>query len=830
MRLAFVVVLVIALPTVADRTIDLERDELVGSLSRLLDDYVAAGFPIVYSTELIGRLRIERSPERGEPLDRLRRILREVGLEIEATGARLLIVSSDAQPVHEFVGRVVDASTGRPLEGVRVELEGRSAVTGADGSFRLRTGRTAELQVSADGFDSTTVAVQEGTAVSVALAPSPRPLEEIVVVSSRYALQTEESTQRRRFDSHQLNDIPTLANDPIRAVGLLPGTAGVGVSARPFIRGGLQDETLMLFDSIELLEPFHLKDFQSVFSGVDPSLVQSIDVYTGGFPVRYGGRMSGVIDMNPAPIAPTFRAAAGLSFLSAAASASGPLAQNRGSWRLAARRGNLDFVTARVNPQIGEPRYSDGHGRITWQLSPRAEVQGGFLVYDDDIMFSTLDDGQGEFARSTVSNSYVWSRLDQALSDRVHAVSTLSFTHVDHDRWGFQNDPDADDGIGDVDDRRRFDVATFDIRVRADASADAAVEGGVQLQYSSGEYSYRSVVERGALAAMLGVPRSVHLALKESPHGLSASAYGLVKRRFDAFVLEAGVRWDAQRYASKSQDQISPRLSVKWDVRPNTRVRASLGRFFQADGIHELQVRDGVSAFQPAQNTDHYILGIEGEVGSRWNYLVEAWLKHSNAPRKRFENLFNPFVLLPEIAADRIMLDALRSSATGFEATLRYEGDEVAWWASYARLRAADRVVRDEVARWEPRTWSQDHTINVGVLWDREPWSASAVASWHSGWRTTDFTPDPALNRRETARNGRTLAPFFSLDLRINRSWRWDRQELDVFFEINNATSRENIGALEYSLEWVEGAYEADVEAETLIPIVPSIGFMWRFG
>ena len=53
----------------------------------------------------------------------------------------------------------------------------------------------------------------------------------------------------------------------------------------------------MRFDGLRLYNPYHLKNFQSIFSTVDPRLVRSIDVYTGGFPAIYGDRMSSVIDI-----------------------------------------------------------------------------------------------------------------------------------------------------------------------------------------------------------------------------------------------------------------------------------------------------------------------------------------------------------------------------------------------------------------------------------------------------------------------------------------------------------------------------------------------------
>ena len=79
----------------------------------------------------------------------------------------------------------------------------------------------------------------------------------------------------------------------------MPGAAATDLSAKFYVRGGAADETLVRFDGLRLANPFHLKDFQSVFSAIDPALIGTIDVYTGGFPANFGDRMSGVIDIHP---------------------------------------------------------------------------------------------------------------------------------------------------------------------------------------------------------------------------------------------------------------------------------------------------------------------------------------------------------------------------------------------------------------------------------------------------------------------------------------------------------------------------------------------------
>ena len=56
-------------------------------------------------------------------------------------------------------------------------------------------------------------------------------------------------------------------------------------------------QCLVLLDGLEVLEPYHLKDFQGFLSIIDPDMLSGIDLYTGGFPVEYGDRSAGVLDL-----------------------------------------------------------------------------------------------------------------------------------------------------------------------------------------------------------------------------------------------------------------------------------------------------------------------------------------------------------------------------------------------------------------------------------------------------------------------------------------------------------------------------------------------------
>ena len=208
--------------------------------------------------------------------------------------AALLLIaagwSSAAEEPASIRGRVVDRE-GRPVASATVTVAGSTtaASSDSDGRFEL-TGVPAgrhRLEASCPGFtgeivDGFVVAAGEAAEVTFRLTALEVPLKEIVVTASASLLR-EESVAVVALDRKQITELPHFGDDLYRAITVLPGVSGGDFSARFSIRGGLYDETLVTLDDQELMEPFHLKDFQGVFSILDPEMIGGVELTPGGF-------------------------------------------------------------------------------------------------------------------------------------------------------------------------------------------------------------------------------------------------------------------------------------------------------------------------------------------------------------------------------------------------------------------------------------------------------------------------------------------------------------------------------------------------------------------
>ena len=155
----------------------------------------------------------------------------------------------------------------------------------------------------------------------------------------------------------------------------------------------------------------------------------------------------------------------------------------------------------------------------------------------------------------------------------------------------------------------------------------------------------------------------------------------------------------------------SARASISPGARRATRLRASWGRYQQFQGIDELQVEDGVEEFSPAQSADHRILGVERDFAAGYTLRVEAYRKDYSDLRTRFESLYDPLSLVPELRWDRVAIAPSSAQAEGVELLLTRGRSSL---ERLVQLRVVARHRRSDGG--DRRSWDQTHTVNRAYL------------------------------------------------------------------------------------------------------------------
>lgn len=742
----------------------------------VLEEVGAGGLALVYSTRLVPEtLRVADEPLFRQPVPLLREILEPHGLTLNEVDGVYFVVRQEEM-------YAAPAPTGEP---------------------------------------------------DAAAEPETLVLEEINVSASRYVLF---SNSQFFIDQRAIQALPDLGEDPVRSAQRLPGAAAGGLSSRSHFRGGEHNETAIYLNGLKLLDPFHIRDYHSIFSSIDARAISGVEAYTGGFPVTYGDQMSGVLLLETRQAESPLHTEVGVSIYNTSLLNSGFAADGRLDWLVSARRSNLDLV---LSDELGKPDYSDVFAELGFEFSARHRLSVNALYADDQVIVITESDPEElEQSVSDTQSVHAWLSLDSQWTPELASSTVLSWSALDNSRRAEVNDPER--LLGRVEDLR--DARIYGLRQdwRFVGIDRHALHAGFELRRERARYHYRSAAGyRGLFENWPGIENPVISDIHAAPEGGSLSLF--LSDRWsltEATRLEAGLRWGRQTYTEPRFDsQLNPRVSVLHVLNPLTELRLTWGRYSQPQAIQELQVEDGQNRFFAPQRADHWIAGIQHRFGVGYRLRAEAFYKDYQRLKPRFENLYDPLALIPELAPDRVRLDPTSARAVGIELTLEYSGrEDLDGWVTYSLAKVTDRI--DGVD--QRRSWDQRHALQAAVAWRPGPWELGAAVSIHTGWPTTGMTlgvappgegeDEPVYFPIPGPRNAERLGTFAQIDIRVSRQLAVRRGRLSAFFEVTNATNRRNPCCVDYDIdEDDDGNVYLDRTVDHWLPLIPAVGLFWEF-
>ncbi len=651
-------------------------------------------------------------------------------------------------------------------------------------------------------------------------APLRAALAEIVVSTSRYALD-QAASGSLRIGGDLLAAQAVLGEDAIRAAGRLPGMTQDGVSARSIVRGGEFGEVLTLLDGFPLRQAFHLPGYQSVFGVIDPGLIAEAEVFTGGFPVRYGNRMAGVFDLHTIDATDAPQTALGLSVFNAMARSSGRLTSRNADGLAAVRVGTVKPFIHAFAHDAGEPTYADAYARIGYGEPAALRLTANFLWSHDELAIKR--EGRDDSAQFKSHSRYLWLRADRDWGGVAHGSLWLGHSQIHAFRSGAVDD--ADYMRAAVSDRRSSDY--WELRGRFDRNAGDRhwLEGGFEWTREDARYSYAADASYpAAVAALFARPTTLARVATLVPDRERVAVFAAHRWQIGRdIVSELGLRATRTVTAGDTTENWlgDPRLSLRWQIAPATSLRAHWGRFRQTDEVHELKVEDGLTSFPEAQRSDHLIAGLDHEFADGLAMRLEWFRKLQSDPRAHFENLLDPLSVTPEVAPDRVMIAPDSAEIRGVEISLVARSPQFDWWASASWSKAMDTID----GRRTPRSWDQTWAATAGVDWRRGDWRYGVLAVAHRGWPTTRVLAT-TLGTRNAAR----FPPRIGIDLRAEYRKSLATGQLAFNFELTNAVNVGNACCQELvSTDDGSGGTLFSARRSDWLPLVPSLGVLWEF-
>lgn len=270
--------------------------------------------------------------------------------------------------VFTISGYVSDASSGERMIGATI-IDKRNfagTITNEYGFFSLTIpGGEVTLQASYIGFANQlqTITLFRDTTLHFKLQSSAE-LEEIVVDAEKSGEQIQERTQMSTMEIpiEQIKSLPAFLGevDVLKTLQLLPGVSGgsEGTSGL-FVRGGSPDQNLILLDGVPVYNASHLFGFFSVFNA---DAINKVTLIKGGFPARYGGRLSSVVDIRMKEgNMQSYHGEGSVGVIASRLTLEGPIVKDKTSFILSGRRTYIDLITRPIMQSQNEGNSTQGY-------------------------------------------------------------------------------------------------------------------------------------------------------------------------------------------------------------------------------------------------------------------------------------------------------------------------------------------------------------------------------------------------------------------------------------------------------------------------------------
>jgi hypothetical protein len=349
-------------------------------------------------------------------------------------------------PSIDISGTIKDASNGETLIGASIFVEGtnRGTTTNAYGFYSLQLEQTDSLTIlfSYVGFkpEVRVVSGRKSQVINLDLSTDGIELDEVVVRSNSFREQLK-STQMsvENISTSEAKLLPAFFGevDILKTLQLKPGiSSGSEGSTGLFVRGGSPDQNLIELDEALVYNPNHLFGFFSTFNA---DAVKNVEIYKGGFPAEYGGRVSSVVDVKLRDgNDKQFSGSGGIGLITSRLTLEGPIVKEKSSFIVSGRRTYVDLFTNAVNranednedfDPIPAYYFYDLNAKVNYSLGEkdRLFVSGYFgrdkFSFDGD--FFTLG-----FEWGNVTGTARWNHI---YNQKLFSNTTFTFSDYDYE-------------------------------------------------------------------------------------------------------------------------------------------------------------------------------------------------------------------------------------------------------------------------------------------------------------------------------------------------------------------------------------------------------------
>jgi hypothetical protein len=709
-------------------------------------------------------------------------------------------------------GMVVSTTNGAPVVGAVVRIEGSSAppvLTNELGEFELPATVGQVLIIEAEGFQLGYVGIEPFDSRVGA--------ERLTVglVSDDAVGETIEITDRAppppapgaaKLDREELATLPGTGGDVLAGLDILPGVTtppggfgGNGV----IIRGSSPEDSRILLDGFDIPQLYHLFG-RSI---IPTEAIAGLEYLPGGFDVRYGRASSGIVAIRSRGGENEVQGNADVSIIDAGIVGSGPITDTT---RVLAsfRRSYVDSWLPSVLPDeiglVAAPRFYDGLLRVDWRASDHWQAAFTLVGSDDKTALvgasdQTDDEFEFElgtrFIRGIASAEWRGTRgrsLELGASVLAQSVyfgfgNGNEFQFLDVQQQSFATRAEYS---------QKYDTALGlrDVLVRVGGELDPR-RNNISLSLQRGPDEGQA--DDGREGETIGFDNTVWV----TDVGAWAALEGDLSSKIR---MVTGLRLDGA--VRNRAFPLHPRGELRVTPDAKTTVRLVAGRYTRPPANQEELLYDDLGV----ESATQVMLGGERKFGTGGSVQLTVYDTERTDLIARAEN------------GD--LMNQGRGRTYGAEVLATYRADRVFGWLSYTLSRSTLRDTATSADKLFDYDQTHDLVAAGSYKTKNRKWQFGAKFTLRTGQPYTPvlgaiYDADADTYYRINAPvNSDRLATHHQLDLRIDRTWAFQRWKFSAFLDVQNVYLNDETISYQYNYDYTE---RADVKS---LPIIPTIG------
>jgi TonB family protein len=743
--------------------------------------------------------------------------------------------------VEVLVGTVLSSGGDAPLAGATITMRGapgNPTVTTSDtGEFAFRDLPPGKYQITVEvpGFDPLTVEEEveagERTEVKYRLSPTGGGLEVII----RGARPPREVT-KRTITAREINRIPGTNGDALRSIQSLPGVARPPAFAGLLIvRGSAPQDTQTFIDGTPVPLIYHFGGLSSV---VPTEMLEKIDFYPGNFSTQYGRVMGGIVDagIRSPKSDGKYHGLAQADFIDARFLFEGPIPFLKGwNFTVAARRSYIDAWLGPVLESAGAgvtqaPVYYDYQAVVETKPTDSSRFRVSFLGSDDALEVIVNEPAPAEPALAgNIGLNTSFQRIQLQYENEITENDRISAVMA-------AGQDDVNFGLGSFYFLLNLKTITGRLEYARKLARGVRFNTGLDMYWGQFNVNVR-IPAPSAPGQPANQPFSTRTVREVENVGNAyfPAAYAELEIAPSARAkIVPGLRAD---YANISgRFDISPRVNGRYDIIegfPRTTAKGGFGIFHQPPQFQEAVEPFGTAGLK-TNRAIQYALGVEQELTRNLEVSVEGFYKQLDQLVRAGPSLDGTTLLYTNEG---------RGYVVGSEILLKYKPDDRFFgWAAYTLSRSARIDGPGQSERLVP--FDQTHILTVlGSYQLGAGWEFGARFRLVSGNLITpnvcnvnlaDCNPNRTNGLFHAASGAYTPIPFsqpaterlplyHSLDLRVDKRWRFKTWQLSTYVDVQNVYNNANAEGIGYNFNYTQRQYVSGVT------ILPSLGIRADF-